>query len=161
MEEESIAILTSPAEYSHHIGEVASVGSQSLKIIRRQLSVKEPYNLEVVPFSAVSRAEYKHGLAPFRIVAGVLLIVLLGGIFYFAGLYWDSLGGGTRVPVGMLGLAGLYGLRWAFMSRRHCFDFHLHNGGRIGWKSGSGDFKYKQRAVDHVLQFLRGKGLTI
>lgn len=161
MEEESIAILTPPADYSHHIGEVASVGAHSLKVIRRKLSLKEPYRLERVPLSAVSRAEYKNALDPFRIVAGILLIALLCGIFYFMGIYWDSLEPGTRVPVGLLGLAGLYGLRWAFMSRRHKFVFRLHNGSRIRWKSSPGDFKYKQRAVEHVVQFLRGKGLVI
>jgi len=161
MEEESIAIHTSPADYSHHVGEVASVGVHSLKVILRKLSMKEPYHLDRVPLSTMSRAEYKSGPDPFRIVAGILLVALLCGIFYFVGVYWDSLEPRTRVPVGLLGLAGLYGLRWAFMSRRHSFVFHLQNGDRTRWKSTPGDFKYKQRPVEHVIQFLRGKGLVI
>lgn len=161
MEEESIAILTSPAEYAYHIGEVGSVGALSLKVIRRQFSVKEPYKLEIIPMADVSKAEYRHGLAPLRIGAGVLLLALLCVIFYFVGVYWENLEPGTRVPIGLLGLAGLYGLKWAFMSRRHRFVFHLLNGNKIGWKSSSGDFKYKQRAVDHVLKYLRGRGLII
>ena len=159
MEEETIAILTSPEEYAYHIGEVASVGTHHLRVIRRKFSIQTPYQIEHVPMAHISRAEYKQGLAPFRIGAGGVPIALLCAIFHYIGVYWDSLQPGTKVPVGMLGLAGLYGLRWAFMSRLHALTFHLHSGGKIRWKSRSGDFKYKDRAVGPVFQHLRRTGL--
>lgn len=160
MEEETVAVLTSPDEYAYHIGQLASVGTDTLRVVRKQFSIKSPYVIEQVPVSNVSRAEYKAGLAPLRIAAGLMLLSLLGGIAYYLGVYWESLEPGTSIRVGLLGLAGLYGLKWAFMSRRHEFTFHLHDGGRIRWRSRSGDFKYKQRAVGNVLEHLRGRGLV-
>jgi hypothetical protein len=91
----------------------------------------------------------------------LLVLLLLAGIMYYLGVYWNRLEPGTTIRVGLLGLAGLYGLKWAFMSRHHKFKFHLHDGSRIIWRSRSGDFKYKQRAVDHVLEHLRGRGLLV
>ena len=159
MKEESIARLTSPEDYAYHIGEVASVGTHSLQVVRRQFSVKEPYKLESFPTTGISRAEYKAGLAPLRIIAGILLLALLLGIAYFLTTSWSRLEAGTTVRVGLLALAGAYGLRWAFMSRRHQLTFHMHDGKRIGWCSRAGDFKYKERAVAHVLEYLRAQGL--
>src|SRR5262245_34588157 len=152
MEEETIAILASPDEYAYHIGKVASVGTDSLRVVRKKFSISTPYVLEMIPMSQVSRAAYKSGLAPVRMGAGVLLLTLLVGIACYLGIYWDRLPPDTAVRVGLLGLAGAYGLNWAFRSRRHQFVFHLQDGGRIGWHSRSGDFRYKQRAVDHVLE---------
>jgi hypothetical protein len=160
MEEETVAVLNSPDDFAYHIGQVASVGMQSLKVVRKQFSIKSPYTIEVVRFSNVARAEYKSGLAPFRIGAGVLVLALLAGIAYYLGVYWKSLEPGTSIRVGLLGLGGVYGLKWAFMSRRHEFTFHLHDGSQVGWRSRSGDFKYKERAVGHVLEHLRGLGLV-
>jgi hypothetical protein len=159
-EEETVAVLTSADDYAYHIGQVASVGTRTLKVVRKQLSIKSPYTIAEVPMSGVSRAEYKSGLAPLRIVAGVLLLALLAGIAYYLVVYWQGLEPGTTIRVGLLGLAGVYGLKWAFLSRRHEFVFHLQDGGRVRWRSRSGDFKYKQRAVGHVLDHLRGLGLS-
>jgi hypothetical protein len=161
MEEELVAVLVSPDEYAHHIGQVSSVGSESLKVVRRKFSISTPYAIQSVPLSSVASAEYRSGLVPFRIGAGVLLLSLLLGIAYYLGVYWESLPPNTSVRVGLLGLAALYGLKWAFMSRRHEFVFRLHDRSKISWRSRSGNFKYKRRAVEHVLDFLRKRGFSI
>ena len=89
----------------------------------------------------------------------VLVLLLLVGIFYYLGVYWDSLEPGTTIRVGLLGLAGIYGLKWAFMSRRHQLTFHLHDGSRVRWRSRSGDFKYKERVASRAVEHLRELGL--
>ena len=157
MEEETIARLTTPDEYAYHIGQVASVGAATLKVVRKQFSIREPYTLEMIPMSGISHVAYTKGRAPVRMVLGVLLLALLAGMVYFLVVYWDRLE--TRdYGWSLLGLAGVYGLRWAFMSRRHELIFHLNDGGRLIWRSRSGDFKLKERAVDHVVNHFRARG---
>jgi len=159
MEEEIISIFVHPDEYAHHIGQVASVGVETLRVVRKQPSFSTPYVIEMIPARNCSRVEYKSGLAPVRIAAGIFLLALLGGIAYYLAVYWSSLQPGTEIRVGLLGLAVGYGVRWAFMSRRHQFTFYLHDGSRIRWRSRSGDYKYKQRAVGNVLEHFRRRGL--
>lgn len=159
MKEETIAILASPKEYAYHINQVASISVDNLHIIRKQFSVKSPYKLESIPMYKVERGEHKSGLAPLRIAAGILVLGLLAGITFYFGLYWERLEPGTRIQVGLFGLAIIYGLKWAFMSRRHELTFHLQGGDRVRWRSRSGDFKYKQRAVENVIAHFRGRGL--
>jgi hypothetical protein len=158
-EEQTFAIFALPEDYAYHIGQVVSIGSDGLRVVRKQLSIKSPYRIEVVPASSISRVEYESGLAATRIVAGVLVLLLLAGIFYYLGVYWDSLEPGTTIRVGLLGLAGIYGLKWAFMSRRHQLTFHLRDGSRVRWRSRSGDFKYKERVASRAVEHLRELGL--
>lgn len=158
-EEQIFAIFAMSDEYAYHIGQVASIGSDGLRVVRKQLSIKTPYRIEVVPASSIERAEYESGLAVARIVAGVLVLLLLAGILYYLGVYWDRLEPGTTIRVGLLGLAGIYGLKWAFMSRRHQLTFHLRDGSRLRWRSRSGDFKYKERAAGRAVEHLIGLGL--
>jgi hypothetical protein len=161
MEEEYIAILVSANEYAYHIGQVVGVGSENLRVVRKKFSISTPYAIELVPLSGLSRVEYKSGLVPLRIAAGVFVIVLLLGIIYYLGVFWYQLESGTTIRVGLLGLAGIYGLKWAFMSRRHEFVFHFHDTSRLKWHSRSGDYKHKQAVVDKVLEFLRNKGTIL
>lgn len=160
-EQETFAIFAMPEDYAYHVGQVVSIGSDGLRLVRKQLSIKHPYRIEVVPRSSISRAEYNCGLVAGRIVAGVLLLALLAGICYYLGVYWDRLEPGTTIRVGLLGLAAIYGLRWAFMSRRHELTFHLHDGSRVKWRSRSrsGDFKYKERVANRATEHLREVGL--
>ncbi len=159
VEEEVVGVLSSPEEYAYHINQVASLGTENIRVLRKKLSLKEPYFLEKLPLKNCTRIEYKNGLAPFRIVAGVLLTLLLLGIFYYIGVYWDSLEDGTVIKVGLLGLAFTYGLKWAFMSRRHELFFHLDDGSVLSWQSRSGDFNYKQRVVENVIEHLKTLGV--
>jgi hypothetical protein len=158
MEEQLIAIFASPEDYAYHVGQVVAVGEQNLRVVRKQLSFTAPYRIELVPVSAVSNVEYRSGLVPARIVAGSLLLALLAAIFVYLGVYWDRLEPGTPIRVGLLSLAVIYGLRWAFMSRRHQFRFLLRDGSRLKWSSRSGDYKYKIRVVERVREYIREHG---
>jgi hypothetical protein len=157
-EEDIVSILTSPEDYAYHINQVASLSTASIRVLKKQVSLKAPYVIEKIPMRDCVRAEYKFGLAPFRILAGVLLTSLMLGIFFYLGFYWSSLEPGTTVKVGLLSLALIYGLKWAFMSKRHELIFHLNNGKTLSWKSRSGEFKLKQRAVDNVIQYFKISG---
>jgi hypothetical protein len=161
MNEEHIATLVSPDEYAYHIGQAVSLGSGNLRVVRKKFSMSTPYVTELVPLSGLSRVEYKSGLVPLRIAAGVFVIALLLGICYYLSAFWDQLEPGTTIRVGLLGLAGIYGLKWAFMSRRHEFVFHFHDTSCLKWHSRSGDYKYKQGVVDKVLEFVRSNGTAL
>jgi hypothetical protein len=157
--EDSIARLVSPDEYAHHIGQVVSVNAQSLQIVKRKLSISEPFALHALPMARITRVEYQAGLAPLRIVFGVLLLCLLAGIAYFLFVDADSRVGPISIKAGLMVLAAAYGLKWTFSSRRHQLGFHFHDGDSVAWRSRSGDFSLKQRAVDHVLAHFRANGL--
>jgi len=159
MEEETIARLTLTDEYAYHIGQIASVTTTALKVVKKQLSFKEPYTLEIIPASAIARVDYKKGLVPLRIVFGALLLMLLAGIAYYAMIYWDRLELPRSVKITPFVLAGIYGMSLVFMSRQHKLIFDLHDGRRVIWRSRSGDFKIKEKAVSNVLKYFRTRGL--
>ena len=156
--EEIVATLVSTTDYPHHINQVASVGTEFIRVLRRKISIKTPYELETIAVARCRSVEYKAGLSPVRIVVGTMLVALILAIFYFINLYWASFEAGQTFKVGALVLALLYGLRWAFMSRSHRFVFHMNDGTRLKWRSRSGDFKYKKRAVENVLRFAAENG---
>ena len=149
MKEQLIGIFASPEDYAYHIGEVVAIGEHSLQIVRKQMSFTTPYRIELIPVSFISSVEYKSGLVLGRIITG---IALLAAVFFYLGLYWSQLEPGTPVRIGLLALAVIYGLRWAFMSRRHQFLFKLQDGSRFKWSSRSGDYNYKTRVVDKVIE---------
>ncbi|MFX1677741.1 hypothetical protein PV762_00765 [Mitsuaria sp. CC2] len=158
-ERETYAIFASPDDYAYHIGQVVSIGDDGLRVLRKQLSIKTPYRIDVVPTERVSHAVYDARLAPMRIVAGVIVLLLLAGVLFGLSVYWNDLQPGTHIQIGMLALAGGYGLRWAFMSRQHRLTFQLHDGTRLRWFSRSGDFKYKTGSVHRGIERLTELGL--
>ena len=159
MDEQLIGIFASAEDYAYHIGQVVAVGEKNLRVVRRKLSFTTPYKIELVPVESISNIEYRSGLVPVRIVAGVVLLALLAGVFYYLGIYRIQLESGTTIRVGLLSLAGIYGLRWAFMSSRHQFLFSLSDGSRLKWNSRSGDYKYKVRVVERVIEHIGERAL--
>lgn len=158
---QTFAVFALPEDYAHHIGEVASIGSDGLRVVRRQISISAPYRIEVLPFSEVSRVEYENKLAPARIVVGVVVLLLLACALYGLAVYWDDLAPGTSVRYGLFALAVAYGLNWTFKSRSHRFTFHLCNGKRVKWRSRSGDFKYKTGVTSRAVERLTELGLFV
>lgn len=151
--EEIVAVLASPGEYAYHINQVSSVGTHNIRVVRKKLSLKTPYILEHIPVGDCTRVAYQSALSPFRIVAGLALTTLMLGIFYFLGMYWTSLEPGTTIRIGLLFLALVYGLKWAFLSRHHRIDFYLKDGSRLVWRSRPGDFKLRQRGASNVVEY--------
>ena len=159
IEEETISILVSPADYAYHVDQIASFGTHHIRILRKQFSIKTPYTLETMPIINCSKVHYTAGLSVFHIGAGVLLTTMMLGIFYYLVVYWSRLAPGMTIQVGLLLLAFIYGLKWAFMSRRHKLVLHLRDGTNLKWQSRSGEFRYKQRTISNVLLHLRSRGL--
>ncbi len=161
LEEEIVTVFVIPEDYAYHKNQVASVSTQHIRIIRKKFSFSTPYALEEIPIAACGRIDYVERLSPVRIVFGVLLVTLMLTIFYLIGIYGSQLEAGTTVRVGLLGLALVAGLRWTFMSRQHHMIFHLNDGSRLLWRSRSGDFKYKEWAVNKLLEHFKALGLEV
>jgi len=157
--EESVAILLHPDEYLKHIGEVASLTTGRLRFVKRKFVSKAGWEIVDVPLADCTAIVYKDERPLLKVVLGILLTVLAAFIFYMIFIYWDRLDPGTRIPVGALGLATLYGLGWAFRSRRHRLSFSLKDGRTLVWKSATGDYKYKVVSARKVVEFARSTGL--
>lgn len=160
-EEELVAGLVLNDDYAHHIGQVVSVGTETLRVLKKQFSITTPYRIDTVPLKTCVGLRYESGSSVFHIIAGALLVVLMLAIAYFLIIYWSRLEPGTRVQVGLLTLAFAYGLRWAFMSKHHRLVFNLRDGARLHWRSRSGDFKYRERAVEKVIEYMRSIGVPV
>lgn len=92
---------------------------------------------------------------------GCFLLLLLGFIFYMVLSFWESLEPGTRIRVGLLMLAGTYGLRWIHGSKRHKLVFLLKDGSKLTWKSRPGDFASKNASTKKVIEYTKSVGLLV
>lgn len=72
---------------------------------------------------------------------------------------WNRLEPGSRIPIGALALAGLYGVRRVFGARRHRLVFRLRDGTSLEWKSRAGDYPYKKASVERIVDFARARGI--
>lgn len=75
------------------------------------------------------------------------------------GVYWNDLEPGTRLPVGLVGLGGIYGARVAFGGRRHNITVRLQDGSTLKWSSKSGEHKLMAPAVSRFIELCQSKGL--
>lgn len=66
---------------------------------------------------------------------------------------------GTRVPVGALVFAGLYGLRRLSGVRRHRLSFIMKDGTRLDWRSRPGEYESQKPNADRVVAFARSRGV--
>lgn len=161
LDEEIVTVFVAPEDYTYHINQVASVSTGHLRIIRKKFSITTPYVLEEVPIASCGRIEYVAKLSPVRIVLGTLLVTLMLAIFYLIDAYAEQLEAGTTVRFGLLAFALVIGVRWMFMSRQHHMIFHLKEGSRLRWRSRPGDFKYKEWAVDKLLEHCKTTELEV
>src|SRR6266540_639976 len=157
--EESVAILVHQDEYLKHLGEAASVTTGHIRVVKRKFVSKAGWEIVDVPLADCTAIKYKDERPLFKIFLGALFTVLTVFICYVIYVYWDRLDPGTRIPVGALGFATLYGLGWAFRSRRHRLLFSLRDGRTLEWKSASGDYKYKVASARKTVEFARSAGL--
>ncbi|MFZ6845899.1 hypothetical protein [Undibacterium sp. RuTC16W] len=161
MHEEVVAIFVSPEKYAYHINQVVSISTDYFRVLRKRFSIKMPYEIEEIPITNCTQIDYQSRLSPVRIFFGILLVALMLTIFYLIGVYGAHLEQGTSIRIGLLALALITGLKWAFMSRQHQVSFLLNDGTRLHWCSRSGDFKYKERAVSRLFEHLETRGLRI
>jgi hypothetical protein len=158
-DEEFIATLLHPDEYSHHMNQVASVTTNNIIFLKRKFVSKSGFELIKYPLSECDRINYKDDRSVVLVVFGALLVLLICYIFYMLYVYWARLESGTHIKIGLLGLGLVYGVRWVFGARSHKFEFCLIDKTVLKWKSRAGDYKYKQAAVNKVIEFARSRGI--
>ncbi len=157
--EQSIATLVFPEDYLRQLNSVASVTTQNVVHLKRKFVSKAGWELVPIPLSEFTAIEYKKELAFARVLFGAFLVALVILVLSMLVKYWNDLEPSTRVPVGALAIAGVYGIRLALGVRRHRFVFVRSDGAKLVWKSRSGDDKLMQPLVDKLIQFARSRGL--
>lgn len=157
--EEHVATLIHPDEYMRHLNQVASLSTKNIVFLKRKFVSKSGWELVSYPLSDCTRIFYKDERPLTVIVPGLLLTVLIAGIFYMLFTYWNDLEPSARIPIGALGVAGFYGFRWVLGSRRHKIAFELKDKTQLEWKSRPGDYKYKTVSAQKVVEFAKSTGL--
>jgi hypothetical protein len=156
---EFVATLVESDEYIRHLNQVCGLTTRGILFVKRKFVSRHGGEIVIYPVTSCTGIFYKDSRSPILMFFGVALACLIAFIFYMMIANWDSLEPGTRIPVGALGLAMIYGMRWIFGARRHELIFTLQDSTCLRWKSRPGDYKYKKGSVDKVVDFARSKGL--
>ena len=157
--EQSVATLIFPTEYLRQLNSVAGLTTQNVVFLKRKFVSKEGWELIKYPLADCSTIEYREDLPLLKIVFGALLLCLVAFILVMLVIYWNDLEPSTRVPVGLVSLAGVYGARVAFGGRRHCITVNLRDGSTLSWRSKSGEHKLMSPIVERVVEFSKATGL--
>jgi hypothetical protein len=157
--EEFIATLLHPEEYRRNLNRVASLTDQNITFLARKFVSKAGWELVKYPMHECRSISYSDERPLPTMLFGALLVALTVFVLYMLAVYWERLEPGTRIPIGALALAGLYGVRRLFGARRHRLVFNLVGGRNLSWQSQSGDYGHKRVSVDRVVAFARSKGL--
>jgi len=158
-EEQFVTTLLFPNEYMRHLNQVSGLTTRNIVYLKRKFLSKTGYELVTYPLTECNRITYYDERPLLSLVSGVLLISLLGLVGYGVFRYWDELSPGTRIPVGLLFLASLYGFRAIFGARRHRVVFSLRDGSRLLWKTRAGDYKYKEANAGKVVELAKSRGI--
>lgn len=155
--EETVATLIHPDEYAHHFNQIAKLTTKNIIFLKRKFVSKSGWELISFPIRDCVSIIHKDERPIFTIISGVMLILLIGFIAFM--IYLGSIEPGTRIKIGLLGLAVICGFRWAFGSRRHKIIINLKDNTELIWKSRSGDYKYKIASTKNVTDFAKSVGL--
>jgi hypothetical protein len=157
--EHPISTLIFPTDYAKQLNSLAGLTSENFIFLKRKLLSQSGWELVKYPLSECSSVEYKVDFPLIKIFFGALLLALVVFIFVMLGIYWNDLEPGTRLPVGLVGLGGLYGARVAFGGRRHNITVKLQDGTSLKWSSKSGELTLMSPAVSRFTEFCQSKGL--
>jgi hypothetical protein len=157
--EELVAIFVHPDEYVRHLNQVASLTTRDIVFLKRKFVSKSGSELVNYSVKDCVGIIYEDKLSFLAIIFGLLLVLLVAAILYMLVVYWSDLQPQTRVPIGAIAIAGLYGLRWLFGSRRHKITFVLKDKTALVWESRLGDHKSKRVSVQKVVEFAKSAGL--
>lgn len=158
-EPQPVATLIEPAESVYHLNQVAGLTTQHIVFLKRKFASRAGHELVRYPIADCAGVKYFDERPAATIASGVLLVGLIGFIFYMLVVNWGRMEPRTRVPIGLLGLAGLYGVRRLFGARRHRLVFTLKDRTTLTWKSRPGDFDVKKLAVERIVDFARAREL--
>lgn len=151
-EEEHIATLVHPDEYARNVGQVATLSTSRILFVKRRELAHKPFELVEYPTSRCASIKYEVKWAIIAMTLGVLLMLLI--LFIFS----SELPAGTRVPVGALVIALLFGVSLLRGPKRHRLTFVV-DGKALRWQSKAGDFKYKVVSVNKIVAFAKERGL--
>ncbi len=153
--EEVVAVLVDPSQYIRHLNEVVSVTTRELVFLKRKCVSRSGHELVRYPLDAVSRVKHVDGRSYATLVWGVLLLAVVGVVLVALVASWDRLEPGTRVPVGAIARAGIYGARRVFGARRHRLTFAMRDGTKLRWTSAPGEHAPRRAAVENVVELAR------
>jgi hypothetical protein len=120
-------------------------------IKRKELAMK-PFELVEYPMSECTAISYEVKWAVFGMIFGTALVLLI--LLIFA----SEVPAGTRVPIGALAIALIFGALLMRGPKRHRLTFEIA-GKRLKWQSKAGDFKYKVASVNKVIAFAESRSL--
>jgi hypothetical protein len=154
IEEEHIATLVHPDEYARNVNQIATLTTHTLVFVKRKELALKPFEIVRFPLSECSSISYESRWAVVPMIFGALLVALIVFIFAFLSQVPD----GTRVPIGALSVAFVFGVVLFRGPKRHRLTFVV-NGRKLKWQSKAGDFKHKMVSVQRAIAFAKERGL--
>lgn len=151
-EEEHIATLVHPDEYARNVNQMASVSTHKLVFVKRKELALKPFELLQFPLDECSSITYETKWAIVPMAFGALLVAII--LFIFS----SEVPVGTRVPIGALAIAFIFGVALLRGPKRHRLTFVV-NGKELKWQSKAGDFEYKITSTQKIVAFAKEKGL--
>lgn len=151
-EEEHIATLVHPDEYARNVSQVAKLSTDKLVFIKRKELALKPFELTEYPMADCTSISYEVKWAWISMAVGAILVLLILFIFM------SEVPTGTRVPIGALAIALVFGATLLREPKRHRITFHVGTK-KLRWQSKAGDFKYKVASVNKIVAFAESKGL--
>lgn len=157
--EELVATLVEPGSYVRRLNQVASLTTEHVVYVARKFVSRQGWEVVRYPVAQCARVTYAGERSIWTFVSGGLLVALIGFIALILVLYWNELEPGTRVPVGAILFAGLYGLRRLSGARRHRLRFTMRDGTRLEWRSRPGEYESHKANAGRVVEFARSRGI--
>jgi len=155
--EEVVAILAEPAEYPHHLNEVVGLTTRDIVFLKRKFVSRSGHEIVRYPLDACARVKHVEERPVTTIVTGALLVAFVAFVLYMLVVTWDRLEPQTRVPIGALGLAGIYGVRRLIGARRHRLVFTMTDEKTLKWTSRPGEFDSRKASVGNVVTLARSR----
>jgi hypothetical protein len=157
--EHFVTTLIFPNEYIRNLNQVSGLTTRHIIYLKRKFLSGAGYELVHYPLEDCTGIDYRDERPLAIMVLGGLLLALLAFVGYMVYTYWDSLPSQTKIPIGLLALAAVYGFRSVLTARRHRLTFKMKDGTRLIWKSRSGDYKYKEGGAAKVVELAKARGL--
>lgn len=155
---EFVASLVDEGDGIRHLGQVAQITTEELKVIRRKFASVRGWELASHRLSDVESMEHFDERPFTTLVGGALMLLVAGSVVVLLVVNWSVLAPETRVPVLSIGTILLAGVRWLFSARRHRLVFRLRDGAELSWASRPGEHALRTPASQNVLELARSRG---
>lgn len=155
---EFVAGLVEEEDARRHLGQVASVTTEELRVIRRKFVSTKGWELATHRLSDVEAMEHFDERPLTTTLSGVFMLLVGAAVVLLLVLNWNDLAPETKVPVGAIALLISWGVRRTFSARRHRLVFTLRDGTTVWWASRPGEHALRAPAVANVLELARTRG---